>query len=76
METVTIKYKLLNSPKDLGQRTYSDTNYPTIPIKGSTIMIKDEFYTVDTVVYKTISIGQTLITIFLTEKGYVGNCAI
>lgn len=76
METVTIKYKLLNSPKDLGQRTYSDTNYPTIPIKGSTIMIKDEFYTVDTVVYKTISIGQTLITIFLTEKGYVGNYAI
>lgn len=76
METVTIKYKLLNSPKDLGQRTYSDTNYPTIPVKGSTIMIKDEFYIVDTVVYKTISIGQTLITIFLTEKGYVGNYAI
>ena len=41
METVIIKYKLLNSPKDLGQRTYSDTNYPTIPVKGSTIMIKD-----------------------------------
>lgn len=76
METVTIKYKLLNSPKDLGQRTYSDANYPTIPVKGSTIMIKDEFYIVDTVVYKTISIGQTLITIFLTEKGYVGNYAI
>lgn len=76
METVTIKYKLLNSPKDLGQRTYSDTNYPTIPVKGSTIMIKDELYTVDTVVYKTLSIGQTLITIFLTEKGYVGNYAI
>ena len=76
METVTIKYKLLNSPKDLGQRTYSDTNYPTIPVKGSTIMIKDELYNVDTVVYKTLSIGQTLITIFLTEKGYVGNYAI
>lgn len=76
METVTIKYKLLNSPKDLGQRTYSDTNYPSIPVKGSTIMIKDEFYTVDTVVYKTPSIGQTVITIFLTEKGYVGNYAI
>lgn len=76
METVIIKYKLLNSPKDLGQRTYSDTNYPTIPVKGSTIMIKDELYTVDTVVYKTLSIGQTLITIFLTEKGYVGNYAI
>ena len=76
METVTIKYKLLNSPKDLGQRTYSDTNYPPIPVKGSTIMIKDEFYTVDTVVYKTLSIGQTLITIFLTLKGYVGNYAI
>lgn len=76
METVTIKYKLLNSAKDLGQRTYSDNNYPTIPVKGSTIMIKDEIYTVDTVVYKTPSIGQTLITIFLTEKGYVGNYAI
>lgn len=76
METVTIKYKLLNSAKDLGQRTYSDNNYPTIPVKGSTIMIKDEFYTVDTVVYKTPSIGQTIITIFLTERGYVGNYAI
>lgn len=76
METVTIKYKLLNSAKDLGQRTYSDSNYPAIPVKGSIIMIKDEFYTVDTVIYKTLSIGQTLITIFLTEKGYVGNYAI
>lgn len=76
METVTIKYKLLNSPKDLGQRTYGDSNYPQIPVKGSTVIIKDEIYTVDTVVYKTPTIGQTLITIFLTEKGYVGNYMI
>lgn len=76
METVTIKYKPLNSPKDLGQRTYSDSNYPQIPVKGSTVIIKDEIYIVDTVVYKTPAIGQTLITIFLTEKGYVGNYMI
>ena len=76
METVTIKYKLLNSDKDMGQRTYSDGNYPSIPVKGTKLVIKDEQYCVDAVIYKTLSMGQTLITIFLADMGYVGNYCI